>query len=104
MTQTGWLADFDRFAAEHARKSDPSTSHQAATGAAQFAGRHSARILACLKHHGPLTADEIAVHVGLNGHQVNKRLPDLRKSGKAIPTGQTRKSNSNHPERVWMAC
>lgn len=87
----------------HARTSDPFTSHAAAESLQEFAGGHCDRILACLERHGPQTKDEIAERTGLNAVQVDRRLPDLKKAGKAYPTGDCRPSRSARPERVWAA-
>lgn len=86
-----------------ARRSDPSTSHEAARRVREFASGHAATILSCLKDHGPLTVDEIAKHTPLLAHQINKRLPELQRSGLVVPTGETRLSASGRPERVWRA-
>lgn len=86
-----------------ARRSDPATSHEAARRVREFATGHSATVLACLKAHGTLTVDEIAKHTPLLAHQINKRLPELQRSGLVAPTGETRLSASGRPERVWRA-
>lgn len=86
----------------NARQSDPWTSHAAASRVREFASGHIATILACLKQHGPSTADEIAEHTGLLAHQINKRLSDCQKRQLAAPTGICRLSASGRPERVWQ--
>lgn len=91
------------FGRTHARSTDPITSHLAALQATQFAGTHCDRILACLKAHGPMTVDEIAERAGLMPQQVNKRLPDLQKNGKALPSGLVGVSASGRLERIWVA-
>jgi predicted ArsR family transcriptional regulator len=91
------------FAQTHARKTDPEVSFEAAARAVEFSGAHCDRILACLETFGPQTKDEIADKTGLSPVQVDRRLPDLRKAGKAVPTGDVRQSHSGRPERVWRA-
>jgi predicted ArsR family transcriptional regulator len=86
----------------NARQSDPWTSHAAAARVREFAGGHLARILDCLRQHGPATADEIAGRTGLLAHQINKRLSDAEKRDLARPTGICRLSMSGRPERVWQ--
>lgn len=65
-----------------ARRSDPSTSHQAADGAAAFAGSHCSRILRALAS-GPATAHELADLTGLTVVQIDRRVPELEREGKA---------------------
>lgn len=91
------------FAASHARRSDPRTSHDAAKAAEKFAASHAGRILECLKRHGPMTVDQIAARVGLLPHQTNKRLPDLQARSLAIPLDRTEPSASGRQERLWIA-
>lgn len=86
-----------------ARSCDPSTSHEAARRVREFATGHSATILDCLRAHGALTVDEIAKHTPLLAHQINKRLPEMQRSGLVRPTGRTRSSASGRPEREWEA-
>ncbi len=91
------------FAQTHARTTDPETSHEAAERALEFALGHADRIHACLQAHGPQTKDEIADRTGLSPVQVDRRLPDLRKAGRAFPTGDVRQSHAGRAERVWSA-
>jgi len=62
------------------RRSDPATSHAAATNAERFASTHAARILAALKD-GPATAHKIADMTGLTVVQVDRRLPEMARAG-----------------------
>lgn len=91
------------FARTHARSADPVTSWSAAQRAPEFAGNHCERILACLRHYGPQSKDEIAARTGLSGVQVDRRLPDLRAQGRALPTECVATSRSGRDERVWVA-
>lgn len=86
-----------------ARRTDPATSHAAAARVNEFAGSHRAQVLAALKLHGPMTADQIATRTRLQSQQVNKRLPECQRLGLAAPTGDERLSASGRPERVWKA-
>lgn len=65
-----------------ARRTDPRSSHVAAIRAElSHAGRHRQICLnEVLKHHGQTSA-EIALQVGLDRHQVARRLPELEKGG-----------------------
>lgn len=87
----------------HARADDPATSYVAACRAEHFASSHAGRIHTALLMHGPMTKDEIADRTGLSPVQVDRRLPDLKRAGKAMPEGSMRQSKAGVPERVWMA-
>ena len=67
-----------------ARRTDPSTSHAAARSAQRFAESHAGRILAALAD-GKRTAAGIAAMTGLSVVQVDRRLPELERAGKARP-------------------
>ena len=90
-------------ALSHARADDPAASHVAAARAEHFASSHAGRIHQALLVHGPMTKDEIADRTGLTPVQVDRRLPDLKRAGKATPEGSMRQSKAGVPERVWMA-
>lgn len=85
----------------HARRHDPATSAMAAERVKEFASGHCKTILDCLQEHGPQTIDEIAKRTDLTSTQIARRLPDLQKAGKTLPTDQTRLSASGRQERVW---
>lgn len=91
--------DFD--AAKLARSTDPATSHAAAARVHEFGSGHIADIRRCLALHGPLTADQIALHTELDKHQICRRLPEMESAGIAAPTGDTRASRTGRQERVW---
>jgi len=67
-----------------ARRSDPSTSHQAASDLVA-SGRHSnqlEQVLEALKESPkPLTSAELAQQMGSDRYLTARRLPDLRKRG-----------------------
>ncbi len=71
------------FTTSHARASDPDTSKAAARRAAQFATSHAGRILLALQQHGPRTAHELNLLIGLTVVQIDRRLPDLKAMGLA---------------------
>lgn len=70
-------------ASMRARSTDPNTSHQAAANAAEFAGSHCERILKALEDIGSGTAPEIGQACGLTVVQVDRRLPELERAGRA---------------------
>ena len=63
------------------RTSDPVTSKEAAMGAAAFAATHSERICAALET-GTMTAADISRATGLTVVQIDRRLPELQRSGR----------------------
>lgn len=82
-----------------ARKSDPVTSHQAASQAT-FAGEHCRRILEALAV-APGTIYELADAVGLDHVQVARRCADLERDGKAVPMEHLRPGPTGRMCRVW---
>lgn len=84
-----------------ARSTDPETSHLAANAARELAQQHSAAILKCLTQHGPMGKDGIAMHTGIDGVAVCRRLPELQRDGLAQPTGNNVVSSSGRQEREW---
>ena len=90
-------ADLPLFAA--ARRSDPATSHAAARTAP--VSEHQRLIMDALAV-GPAGASGIAERCGLSGHQVNKRLTELARTGRIVETGRTVRSSSGRGEREWQ--
>lgn len=66
-----------------ARRTDPVTSKAAAVNAERFAASHAGRILAALETLGTATAHEIAQQAGLTVVQVDRRLCELERAGRA---------------------
>lgn len=89
--------------APRARRTDPKTSHDAGAAAAAFAGSHQERILAALRAHGGMTAHEIGAKVGLTEVQVDRRMHELARAGKAARTGRTRPTPAGGTAMVWSA-
>ena len=65
------------FAETHARANDPGTSKQAAVAAITFSGSQKERIFRALDKHGPRSAHELSLILGLTVVQIDRRLPDL---------------------------
>lgn len=86
-----------------ARRSDPSTSHEAARRVREFGAGHAAIILECLKIHGALTPEQIGKRIGMDAYSIRKRLPELERAGKAKPTGFTAPTSSGRHQRIWEA-
>lgn len=84
---------FDR---PRARKRDPSTSHQAADRAANFAGKHRALIWNALLERGPMTYREIAAVTRLEPVAVNRRAKEMQEQG-LVAIGPDTKDGM----RVW---
>ena len=89
--------------AEAYRHTDPRTSQIAAGLANQFASRHRALVLACLKAHGANGKTVIGMLTGLGDVAVARRLPELEAMGFVEPTGRHALSDSGRLERVWKA-
>lgn len=79
--------DLPLFRPPAARATDPSTSKAAAAQASGLAADHRRRILAALEA-GPAGQTEIARRAGLNVHQANKRLAEMRRVGLIERTGR----------------
>ena len=91
-----------------ARKTDPDTSHEAASHVAEFGARQHAVIAQVLRNHGEQTAHEIAEHCAMLPHAILKRLEEMRRAGLAElvmvnDRPLTRKATSGRSARVWKA-
>lgn len=84
------------------RASDPLSSVQAAERAPEFAGNHCDRILAALRRR-PATAHELQSATGLTVVQIDRRLPDLQKAGKARVVQRGGLDLMRGGARVWEA-
>ena len=85
-----------------ARNTDPVTSHIAAD-AVDFAGAHYKAIYEALLLAGPSGKDRIANLANLDPVQVARRIPEMRKMGMVVLTGELVMSRSNRSEREWQA-
>jgi predicted transcriptional regulator len=83
------------------RKDDPITSYEAADSIKEVATKHHKIIHDCLAKHGPLGKDGIAKLTGLDGHQIGRRMNEMKVMGMVFLTGKTVKSNSGRNEREW---
>jgi transcription initiation factor IIE alpha subunit len=88
---------------KHARSGDPGTSHAAAKSIVTAAKGQCREILDVLMLGKPMTQDELAEVLGIDGHRISKRLPDLEHAGLAHTTGEERKGLSGRYQRVWRA-
>lgn len=96
--------ELDEWTRFHARRTDPETSQKAAASVATSKDAHLALILSTLRRSvAPLTGEEIAKVCGLTMVQVCRRLPDLKKSGQARPTEETRPTSTGRSARCWEA-
>ncbi len=95
-------AQFDLFTPQRARRTDPSTSQEAAAKASGLAAQHQWRIWGALLHAGKaLGAEQIADVTGLVAYQVRKRLPEMQKQGWVALAEGERKTSSGRSERLW---
>ena len=85
------------------RASDPISSVLAAERAIKFAGNHCDRILADLKRRGQATPHEMQCTTGLTVVQIDRRLPDLLKAGKAQVVQRGGVDLMRGGARVWEA-
>lgn len=82
----GWkVTDTSRAAAESVRH----------TTAEAYSG-----IMAVLRKHGPMTADEAASIMGLTPFYVRPRFSEMKEMGWIEPTGDKRKNNSRRAANV----
>lgn len=84
------------------RASDPITSVNAAERAAGFSGAHCDRILTALTQ-SPATAHELQALTGLTVVQVDRRLPELQRAGKARVAQANGQDVVRGGYRVWEA-
>jgi len=100
MTQS--LIDFDRprypVAAGY-RASAPETSREAAHSVDGATWR--ARALETLRDLGPMTADEIADHMGASILTIRPRITELLRLGMVHDTGARRMNRSHRMAAVW---
>lgn len=85
------------------RASDPLTSVLAAERALSFEGKHCERIIAALKAAGQATPHEMQDATGLTVVQIDRRLPDLQKAGKARVVQRGGEDLMRGKARVWEA-
>ena len=97
------MQQLDLLTTPRARRYDPATSHQAAESARELALRHHDAIITALRVHGCMGKDGIARRLGLTGVMVARRLPELERQGRAMPTGRTVTSDTGRQEREWQA-
>jgi predicted ArsR family transcriptional regulator len=89
------------------RRTDPGTSHEAASRTAEFAGDQQSVIRRVLANRrelglGPLGAEEIGDAMGVPAYAIRKRLSELNRDGFIMPVGE-RKTRSGRTERTWEA-
>lgn len=83
------------------RASDPVSSIEAAENASRFARSHCVQIISALEQHEGLTADEIADMTGLTVVQIDRRLPELARAGKARVLQHDGLDMIRNGYRVW---
>lgn len=86
--------------AVRARLFDPFASKAAAAAASEFAGNHKERILSALEHY-ELSSHQIAVRSGLTVVQVDRRMHELRASGRVELVMDGAEPLDRHGYRVW---
>jgi len=86
-----------------ARRTDPATSHAAAAKAERFASSHAGRILAALRDLGTATAHELAPATGLTVVQIDRRMVELQRAGRAYVVSMGGEPLTRDGFRVWAA-
>lgn len=85
-----------------ARRTDPATSHVAATNARHFAGSHCSRILQALRTHGPMSPAQLFDHTGLSVVQIDRRRKEMINAGLVrIQVGESGKTIKHAGCEVW---
>lgn len=79
------------------------TSTEAAEAMRPRAHILRAKVLACLRQHGPLTTDECAGMLGETVLAVRPRFSELRALGQITDTGDRRVNDSGRRAAVWRA-
>jgi hypothetical protein len=99
---TAAAVQFDLFSEPpKARRSDPVTSHLAASAAKELQAKHHRVILQVLTEYGPLGKDGIASRSRLDGVAVCRRLSELERMRKIEKTGRMVNSTAGRLEREW---
>lgn len=86
-----------------ARRSDPSTSHEAAVSAKELQAQHCRTIVSALKRFGPSGVDRIAALTKLTNYQTSKRMVELERAGLIKLTGEKVQSLAGRAQREWIA-
>ena len=86
-----------------ARNTDPETSRDAADSMVQAAEGQRNAILAELRKSGPLTADEIDVHLFSGHHTSARRLPELAELGLVHRSTDKRPTRAGRAAFIWRA-
>ena len=86
-----------------ARKTDPQTSKDAAVEIEHAAPQHFEKIHQVLQQFGPLGKDGIAYFAVMDGNQIARRLPEMKRIGMVDLTGKTVTSKAGRKEREWVA-
>lgn len=86
-----------------ARSTDPETSRDAADSMVQAAEGQRSAILAELRKSGPLTADEIDVHLFSGHHTAARRLPELAELGLVHRSTDKRPTRAGRAAFIWRA-
>ncbi|MCY4726730.1 winged helix-turn-helix domain-containing protein [Nocardioides sp. STR2] len=86
------------------RASDPDTSHEAAAKAVTIRPRIREQVLAALTDHGPMTHDDLMVHVSASPSGVRTRTSELVHDGlvEAVPDNAGTSGLGNRA-RLWRA-
>ena len=87
---------------EHARRTDPDTSHQAAASM-DPTKQMTIIYVSLVMHPDGLTAEQIAGATGLEKHAVGKRMSDLVRTQSVVDSGERRDNHNGRKATVWRA-
>lgn len=82
---------------------EPDTSRKAAESMAPTAGLLRGKCLAALRRYGPMSANEIAVRVGITPFSCRPRCTELLALGLIVDTGERRRNDSGRSAKCWRA-
>lgn len=77
------------------------TAREAAKQAVPKMKKFQGDILMTLEKAGPMTADEVAAHLGASVLSIRPRFTELLTAGKIRDTGQRRENASGRRAAVW---
>lgn len=86
---------------EHPGSKRDGTSRESADAVASEARILRDAVMAALREHGPMTADQVAEVIRRSVLATRPRLSELRALGKIVATGERRRNRSGMSAAVW---
>lgn len=85
----------------YARRTDPDTSHEAASGAQRAAASQRRHIVQALIIQGPMTGDGLDAFFDWPNATANRRLPELQEAGAVEMLETTVKTRRGRRAHLW---